>query len=179
MSEEEIRQKWQKNLMLKPRLEKVTINMSIGKSGEPLEKASKVLEQLTEQKPCKRKAKKTIRDFGIRKGEPISCLVTLRGEKSRVFLAKAFRALDNKLSKESFDNYGSFSFGIKEHIDIPGTKYMPELGIFGMDVCVSLGRAGYRVKRRHRAKSRVGLKHLLTPEEGMLFAKEELRVEIT
>ena len=178
MSEEEMRQKWQTNPMLRPKLEKVTVNMSIGKSGEPLEKASKILEQLTGQKPCKRKAKKTIRDFGIRKGEPISCLVTLRGEKARVFLSKAFRAVDNKISKGSFDLYGNFSFGIKEHIDIPGTKYMPELGIFGMDVCVSLGRAGYRVKRRHHAKSKVGLDHILTPEEGMLFAKDELGVEI-
>ncbi len=179
MSEDETHQKWQRNTMLRPRLEKVTVNMSIGKSGEPLEKASKILEQLTEQKPSKRKAKKTIRDFGIRKGEPISCLVTLRGEKSRAFLIRVFKAVDNKVSKDSFDSSGSFSFGIKEHIDIPGTKYMPELGIFGMDVCVSLARAGYRVKRRHRAKSRVGAKHILTPEEGMIFAREELGVEIT
>ena len=164
--------------MLKPKLEKVTVNMGVGKSGEPLEKASKILEQLTEQKPSKRKAKKTIRDFGIRKGEPISCMVTLRGQKSRAFLAKAFKAVDNKLSKEIFDNYGNFSFGIKEHIDIPGTKYMPELGIFGMDVCVSVGRAGYRVKRRHHAKSRVGSKHMLTREDGIAFAREELGVEV-
>jgi large subunit ribosomal protein L5 len=176
MSEES--QSLQRNPMLKPKLEKVTVNMGVGKSGEPLEKASKILEQLTEQKPSKRKAKKTIRDFGIRKGEPISCMVTLRGQKSRAFLAKAFKAVDNKLSKEIFDNYGNFSFGIKEHIDIPGTKYMPELGIFGMDVCVSVGRAGYRVKRRHHAKSRVGSKHMLTREDGIAFAREELGVEV-
>ena len=44
MSDEEIRKKWQGNLMLKPRIEKVTVNMSVGKSGEPLERAAKVLE---------------------------------------------------------------------------------------------------------------------------------------
>jgi len=164
--------------MLKPRIEKVTVNMSVGKSGEPLEKAAKVLEQLTQQRPCKRKAKKTIRDFGIRKGEPIACLLTLRGEKARDFLKKAFQAIDNKLSRDRFDRYGNFSFGIKEHIEIPGTKYVPELGIHGMDVSVTLGRPGYRVKRRHHATSKIGLSHLLTRDEATLFIEDEFGVEI-
>ena len=178
MSEEEIRNKWNENPMLKPRIEKVTVNISVGKSGEPLEKAATVLKQLTDQQPCKRKAKKTIRDFGIRKGEPIACLATLSGKKAREFLKKTFRAVDNKLSKDSFDRYGNFSFGIKEHIEIPGTKYVPELGIWGMDVSASLGRLGYRVKRRRRAKSKIGPSHLLTAEEAMLFIKDEFEVEI-
>jgi len=178
LSEEEIRKKWNENPMLKPRIEKVTVNISVGKSGEPLEKAATVLKGLTDQQPCKRKAKKTIRDFGIRKGEPIACLVTLRKEKAKDFLKKAFRAVDNKLSKDSFDRYGDFSFGIKEHIEIHGTKYVPELGIYGMDVSVALGRPGYRVKRRHRAKSKIGSDHLLTAEEAMLFIKDEFEVEI-
>lgn len=178
MSEEEIRKKWRKDPMLKSKIEKVTVNISVGKSGEPLEKASKILEQLTEQTPCKRKAKKTIRDFGIRKGEPIACVVTLRKEKARNFLQKAFHTVDNKLSKGCFDRHGNFSFGIKEHIEIPGTKYLPELGIYGMDVSVTLGRPGYRVKRRHRARSKVGLDHLLTLEDTMLFVKDEFGVEI-
>ena len=178
MSEEEIHKKWNENPMLKPRIEKVTVNISVGKSGEPLEKAATVLKGLTDQQPCKRKAKKTIRDFGIRKGEPIACLVTLRKEKAKDFLKKAFRAVDNKLSKDSFDRYGDFSFGIKEHIEIHGTKYVPELGIYGMDVSVALGRPGYRVKRRHRAKSKIGSDHLLTAEEAMLFIKDEFEVEI-
>ena len=81
--------------MLKTKIEKVTVNISVGKSGEPLEKASTILKQLTDQTPCKRKAKKTVRDFGIRKGEPIACLVTLRGEKAKTFLTKALQAVDN------------------------------------------------------------------------------------
>jgi large subunit ribosomal protein L5 len=178
VSIEEIRRKWQDNAMLKPRIEKVTVNMAVGKSGEILERATKVLEQLTGQRPCKRKAKKTIRDFGIRKGEPITCIVTLRKEKAREFLKKAFYALDNKISKEKFDNYGNFSFGIKEHIEMPGTKYVPELGIHGMDVCVTLCRPGYRVKKRRQAKSDVGSMHKLAPEEAVLFIKEEFGVEI-
>lgn len=166
------------NPMLKTKIEKVTVNISVGKSGEPLEKASTILKQLTDQTPCKRKAKKTVRDFGIRKGEPIACLVTLRGDKAKDFLMKALQAVDNKISKSSFDRHGNFSFGIKEHIDIPGTKYVPQLGIFGMDISISLGRHGYRVNRRHRAKSKIGKNHLLKAEEAISFVKEELEVEI-
>jgi large subunit ribosomal protein L5 len=164
--------------MLKPQIEKVTINMSVGKSGRPLEQAVTILRELTNQKPSKRVAKKTVREFGIRKGESIACVVTLRKEKAEQFLRKAFQAVENKLSKYGFDSQGNFSFGIKEHIDIPGTKYVPSLGIQGMDVSVSLGRPGYRVKRRHRAKSKVGKAHLLTAEEAKLFIKDEFDVEI-
>ena len=178
MLDEKIREKWQKNPMLKPRIEKVTVNISVGKAGAPLEKATKILEQLTEQRPCKRKAKKTIRDFGIRRGEPISCLVTLRKGKARNFLEKVFQAIDNQLLEKCFDKNGNFSFGIKEHIEIPGTKYVPELGIYGMDISVSLRRAGYRVKHRHRTKSKIGASHIVRPEEAMSFIKEEFKVEI-
>ena len=164
--------------MLKPRIEKVTVNISVGKSGEPLEKAAKVLEKLTGQRPCKRKAKQTIRDFGIRRGEPIACLVTLRGEKAKNFLKRALQAVDSKLSRHCFDRYGNFSFGIREHIEIPGTKYVPELGIYGMDVSVTLGRPGYRVKRRRHARSKIGSRHLLMRHEATLFIKDEFGVEI-
>ena len=166
------------NPMLKPLIEKVTINMSVGKSGSPLEQAMTIIKQLTDQKPSKRKAKKTIREFGIRKGESIACLVILRGANAEEFLKKAFNAVENKLSKYCFDRQGNFSFGIKEHINIHGIKYVPELGIHGMDISVSLGRAGYRVKRRHRQRSKIGKYHLLTSEEAILFIKDEFDVEI-
>jgi len=178
LAEDEIIAKWQKNPMIKPRIEKVVVNMSVGKSGEPLEAAMKILEELTGQKPCRRKARKTIRDFGIRKGEPIACLVTLREERARNFLKKAFQAVDNKLSESCFDARGNFSFGVKEHIEIPGTRYRPELGIYGMDISVALERLGYRVKRRHRLKSKVGTKHILTPNEAMRLIKDEFGIEI-
>ena len=168
----------QENPMLQTKIDKVVVNISVGKSGEPLEKASKILKQLTGQNPCKRRAKKTIRDFGIRKGEPIACLVTLRKERARAFLEKAFQAVDNKIPKNCFDRFGNFSFGIKEHIEIPGPKYVPELGIHGMDISVSLNRSGYRVKHRHRAKSKIGASHTVRSEETMSFIKEEFGVEI-
>ncbi|MGQ9530394.1 MAG: 50S ribosomal protein L5 [Candidatus Bathycorpusculaceae bacterium] len=169
---------WEENPTLKPKIEKVVVNISVGKSGDPLEKAAKVLKELTGQTPCKRKAKKTIRDFGIRRGEPISCIVTLRKQRAMEFLKKVLPVIDNKISKEKFDREGNFSFGIKEHIEISGVKYDPEIGIFGMDVCVSLSRPGYRVKNRRKGKAQIGSKHILTPQEAMVFVKDNLGVEI-
>jgi large subunit ribosomal protein L5 len=164
--------------MLKPRIEKVVVNISVGKSGEPLEKAAKVLKEITGQTPCKRKAKSSIRDFGIRKGESIACIVTLRKEAAIEFLKKALPVVDNKLSSESFDSQGNFSFGLKEHIELPGVRYDPDVGIFGMDICVTVVRPGYRIKRRRKEKAKIGSKHILTPEESMLFLKNTLGVEI-
>ena len=178
MSTETVERATYKNPMLKPRIEKVVINSCVGRSGEPLEKAMKILEDLTGQKPCIRRAKRTIRDFGIRRKEPIACVVTLRGEKAKDFLKRAFQAIDNKVSKSSFDEYGNLSFGIKEHINIPGTKYNPELGIIGMDISVVLEKPGYRVKRRRRAKTKVGTEHLLSPDEAMSFLEEEFGIQI-
>ena len=178
MATEDISARWQGKPMLMPRIEKVVVNISVGKSGEPLEKATKILQELTGQKPCIRRAKKTIRDFGLRKKEPTACIVTLRGENVQVFLKKALQAVDNKISEKAFDEHGNFAFGIKEHISIPGTKYSPELGIVGMNVAVALNRPGYRVKRRHRAKSDVGSDHLLDRDEAILSVKNMFGVEV-
>lgn len=179
MSEEEITRKWEENPMLKPRIEKVVVNISVGKSGEQLEKAAKVLKDLTGQNPCKRKARKTVRDFGIRKGEPIACIVTLRKQKATEFLKEALTVLDNKISKNCFDEHGNFCFGIKEHIELPGVKYDPDIGIFGMDVCVSLSHPGGHVKNRRIKKTKVGSKHILTVEEAKVFVKDTLGVEFS
>jgi large subunit ribosomal protein L5 len=164
--------------MLKPKIEKVVVNISVGKSGEPLEKATRVLKEITGQTPCKRRAKDSVRDFNIRKGESIACIATLRDEKALEFLNKALPIVDKKLSARSFDKQGNFSFGLKEHIELPGVKYDPDVGIFGMDVCVSMIRPGYRVKSRRKHKAKIGSKHVLTPEESMTFARETFGVEI-
>src|SRR4030066_360809 len=170
--------KWEEQPMLKPRIEKVVVNLNVGKSGEPLEKASKVWKELTNQTPVKKKAKKTIRDFGIRQGEAIACVVTLRKQKAIDFLKKVLPVIDNKISRSSFDKQGNFAFGIKEHIEIAGVKYDPDVGIFGMDVCVTMSDPGTAVKVRRRRKPPVGPKHVLTPEEAVVFAKQALGVEI-
>ena len=169
---------WEDQPMLKPRIDKVVVNLNVGKSGEPLERASEVLLDLTDQKPVKRKAKKTIRDFGIRKGESIACVVTLRKKPAIAFLKKVLPVVDNRISRSSFDGRGNFAFGIKEHIEIAGVKYDPDIGIFGMDVCVSLNRPGHRVKTRRKQKRKIGRKHLLSSDESIVFVKEALGVEI-
>ncbi|HVP26182.1 MAG TPA: 50S ribosomal protein L5 [Candidatus Bathyarchaeia archaeon] len=178
MSEDEIRKQWEVQPMLKPRIEKVVVNLSVGKSGEPLEKAVKVLKEITGRTPCKRKAKTSIRDFGTRKGESIACIATLRRQDAIDFLKKVLPVVDNKISRKSFDKQGNVSFGLKEHIEIPGVKYDPEIGIFGMDVCVTITRPGYRVKSRKMGKTKLGAKHVLKPEEAVVFVKDVLGVEI-
>ncbi len=178
MSEEEIRKKWEDQPMLKPRIEKVVVNLSVGKSGEPLERAATVLKEITGRTPCKRKAKASIRDFGVRKGESIACIVTLRRQEAIDFLKKVLPVVENKISQRSFDGQGNVSFGLKEHIEIPGVKYDPDIGIFGMDVCVTVTRPGYRVKNRKIRQTKLGAKHVLTPEESMVFVRDTLGVEI-
>lgn len=171
-------EKWAKNPMLKPRIAKVTVNIGVGGSGDRLQKAMKVLETLTEQKPVPRKARRTIKEFGIHRGENIAAIVTLRGKNAIEFLNKAFDAIGRRIKASSFDNFGNFSFGIKEHISIPGVKYDPEIGIFGMDVCVTIERPGFRIMRRRRAKSRVPLRHRVSKEEAIEFISKEFNVTI-
>jgi large subunit ribosomal protein L5 len=178
LSEEAMIKKWEMQPMLRPRIEKVVVNLNVGKSGEPLEKAFKVLKEIAGQTPVKKNAKTSIRDFGIRKGEPIACVVTLRRQPAIDFLKKVLPVIDNKINKSSFDDRGNFAFGLKEHIEIPGVKYDPDVGIFGMDICVTLNRPGDRVADRRKRKAKVGHKHVLTPEESILFTKQTLGVEV-
>jgi large subunit ribosomal protein L5 len=175
---EEVQKQWIEHKMRQPRIEKVVVNLNIGKSGEPLERAVRVLDELSGQTPYKAKAKKSIRDWGVREGEPIACVVTLRREKGLAFLKKVLPVIGNKISGRSFDETGNFAFGLKEHIDIAGVKYDPDVGIFGMDVCVSVNRPGQRIKTRRRQTKRVGKKHLLTPEESIEYVRQTLGVEI-
>lgn len=156
---------------------KVVINIGVGRSGEPIEKAKIALNELTGQQPKVCGAKKTVRDFGIHKGEPIGAMVTLRGEKAFEFLKRVMAAKGNVIKASSFDSYGNISFGIHEHIDIPGTRYDPDIGIFGMDVCLALSRPGYRIARR-RNKSNIGKTHRITREDAIGFLKERFGVEI-
>ncbi|WP_297465291.1 50S ribosomal protein L5 [Thermococcus sp.] len=169
---------WEAHPMRKPRIEKVTINIGVGESGERLTKAEKMLQDLVGQKPIRRRAKQTNRDFGIRRGEPIAVKVTLRGEKARQMLDRLLEAVDRKLQTGNFDEHGNFCFGIQEHINIPGVEYDPEIGIFGMDVCVTLERPGFRVAKRKRQRRKIPNRHKLTKEEGIVFAMEEFNVNV-
>src|SRR5574341_1202523 len=95
--------------------------------------AKVVLLQITGQKPSPRHAKATQRDWGVHKGEPIGVAVTLRRKPSLDLIKRLFAAKGNQISGSSFDNFGNLSLGIKEHIDIPGVKYDPTVGILGLN----------------------------------------------
>lgn len=157
---------------------KVVVNITVGESGEPLNRAMTILESLTDQKPVMRRAKQTIRTWGIRKNEPISCMVTLRREKAEALLKKTFPAVNNRINPRSFDRQGNFAFGIREHIDIPGQRYDPNLGIVGMDIMATVERPGYRVARKRRAKSKISHSHRVTREESIEFIKRSFGVEV-
>lgn len=159
-------------------VDKIVINIGVGKSGEPIEKAKKALLELTGQQPAVRGAKKTVRDFGIHKGEPIGTIITLRREPALEFLRRVIAAKRNVLKASSFDNYGNISLGIHEHIDIPGTKYNPEIGIFGMDVNVVLSRPGYRIAKKSRKNAQIGRTHRINKEEAIDFFKQEFGAEV-
>jgi len=166
------------NPMRTIKLAKVTVHIGVGKSGEELEKARQVLAEITGQKPCSKQAKRTLKDFGIREGEPIACLTTLRGDNAAAFLKRGLEAAGNVLKASSFDDNGNFAFGIKEHIEIPGTKYVPELGIFGMDIIGTLERPGFRIKRRRIRRSRIGKTHRISKEEAIKFVTEHFGTKI-
>jgi large subunit ribosomal protein L5 len=158
-------------------VDKLVINIGVGKSGEPIEKAKKALTELTGNKPAVRGAKKSVRDFGIHKGEPIGVVVTMRRDQAVDFLKRVIAAKKNVLKASSFDNYGNISIGIHEHIDIPGTKYNPEIGIFGMDVSIVLVRPGYRISRKSRKSAKIGKSHRITKEDAIAFFKQEFGAE--
>lgn len=160
------------------RIDKVTVNIATGKSGEPLEKAKKVLNQLTQKTPATKKAKKAIKDFGVRKGEPIAAVVTLRGKDAGEFLRRALDAVSNKVNETSFDDYGNFSFGIKEHIEIPGTRYVPELGIFGATIHVTMGRPGYRIRSRRIRPAKIGHHHYVSREDAVKFMQDNFGTNV-
>ncbi len=159
------------NIMQRPRIEKVVVNCCVGESGPRLEKAKKILESLVGQTPEVRRARKTIRGFGIHKGEPIALRVTLRKQRAMDFLKRALAAVNNTLKRSSFDEKGNVSFGIKEHLDIPGTRYDPELGIIGMDVTIHLTKPGYRVKKRRVKRSKIGRRQMVGKDEAIEFIK--------
>ncbi|MEM2925261.1 MAG: 50S ribosomal protein L5 [Methanocellales archaeon] len=174
---EAIENKEKINPMRRPRIEKITINIGVGEGGKKLENAQKILQQITGQKAVLTKAKKSIPGFGIKKKERIGCKLTLRGNAAKNFLKTALK-IKGKLSESCFDKEGNFAFGIEEHTDFPGVEYNPEVGIFGMDIAVSLKRPGYRVAKRRVAKCKIPRIHRLTKEEAIAYVKEEFGVEV-
>jgi large subunit ribosomal protein L5 len=168
----------EKNVMRVPRIEKIVVNIGVGEAGERLQKAEKVLEMVSKQKPKTTFAKVTNRDLGVREGMPIGCKVTLRGELAEDFLNRALTIRERRVAKYSFDKEGNMNFGVSDYTDFEGMRYDPEIGIFGMDVCVSIQRPGKRVSRRRIMKKKIPKEHRMTREEAVAFMREQYKVEV-
>jgi large subunit ribosomal protein L11e len=152
------------------KIEKVVVNICVGESGDRLTRASRVLKELTEQNPVFSEARLTVRTFGIRRNEKIATYATVRGKQAEEILDKGLQVKEYELKDRNFSSSGHFGFGIDEHIDL-GLKYDPAVGIYGMDIYVVLGRPGFRVSKRKRVNSRIGLKHRITKEEAQKWFK--------
>jgi ribosomal protein S14 len=81
-------------------------------------------------------------------------------------------AKGNQVKGKSFDNFGNYSFGINEHIDIPGVKYDPKIGILGLGISVTLTRPGYGIRTRSKHKASVGLSNQRVWSDRSIMAKD-------
>jgi large subunit ribosomal protein L5 len=163
--------------MKKIYIEKVVLNICSGKEQANLDKAVQLLEMLTGKTPIKTVAKKRIAQWGLRPGLPIGTKVTLRGEKAKEIVKQLLEAKENLLKPSQFDDHGNISFGIHEYIDIPDIQYVPEIGVIGLQVCITLTRPGFRIKRK-RLPRKVGKPHQIKKEDSIEYLKSNYNVKI-
>lgn len=135
-----------KNKMQVPKLEKICINIGVGKAKEEaasLKKAQEDIRVISGQQPVITRAKKSISNFKIRQGDPVGCCVTLRRERMFEFLDRlistAFpRVRDfSGLPDKSFDGRGNYSIGIREQIIFPEIDYDKVDRIRGMNITIT------------------------------------------
>jgi len=126
-----------------PNLEKIVINCGVGeaiKNSKVLDVVVDELALITGQRPTRRKAKKSIANFGQREGQEIGASVTLRGPRMWEFLDRLItiaipRIRDFRgLSTRSFDGRGNYSMGVKEQMIFPEIHYDMVDQIHGMDI---------------------------------------------
>jgi large subunit ribosomal protein L5 len=133
------------NIMQVPRLEKIVINMGVGRATQQpslLEGAVRDLTEITGQKPLVTRAKKSIAGFKLREGNAIGAKVTLRGDRMWEFLDRLislaiprirdFRGLPNN----SFDGRGNYTFGVTEQLIFPEIDYDKVDTTRGMDITI-------------------------------------------
>ena len=159
------------------KLEKITLSCGTGTDPSKLEKAYKLLSILSGEKPVRTRTTKRIPAFDIRPGLQIGCKVTLRKTKAKELLKRLLDSVGNKLKAKQICP-GYLAFGIKEYIEIPGTIYDREIGIMGLEVCVTLARAGKRVEKRRIKKGKIPQRHKITKEETIEFIKQNFNTEI-
>jgi large subunit ribosomal protein L5 len=134
------------NSMAVPHVKKVTVNIGLGEASanvKLLDTAAAELGQITGQKPVITRAKKSIANFKIRKGMPIGCMVTLRGERMYEFLDRLSsivlpRVRDFKgLPPNSFDGRGNYTLGLKDQLVFPEIDYTRVDKIKGMNITIT------------------------------------------
>jgi large subunit ribosomal protein L5 len=165
------------NIMRIPRIDKVVL--SAGATGNDLDKAFKLLELISERKPqiIKSGPKKRIPAFGVKPNMSLGVNVTLRGQEATDILKKLLGAIDNSLKNKQIDT-NHFSFGIDEYINIPGMKYVREIGIRGFNVTVVFERQGVRVKKKKAKEGKLPRKQHINPKEIISFMKGKFNTEI-
>ena len=134
-----------RNVMEVPKVEKIVLNVGLGEAIQNiklLDAAQKELSVITGQKPVITKAKKSIASFKLRKGVPIGCKVTLRGDRMYEFLDRLIsialpRIRDFKgISGKSFDGRGNYSLGLKEQFIFPEINYDKVEMVHGLDITI-------------------------------------------
>ena len=135
-----------KNIMEVPMLTQISVNMGIGDAKDnpkKLESAIQELTLITGQKPVTTYSRKDISNFKIRKGFPVGCKVTIRGNRMYDFMERLIsialpRTRDFRgLSIKSFDGRGNYSFGVKEQIIFTEIDYDKIDSVRGMDITFS------------------------------------------
>jgi large subunit ribosomal protein L5 len=133
------------NIMEVPRLEKIVVNMGVGKATQQqslIEGAVRDLEVITGQKPVVTRARKSIAGFKLREGQPIGAKVTMRGDRAWEFLDRLIalaipRIRDFRgLSATSFDGHGNYTFGVTEQLIFPEIDYDRVDTTRGMDITI-------------------------------------------
>ncbi|PSP75929.1 50S ribosomal protein L5 [Halobacteriales archaeon QS_3_64_16] len=162
--------------MREPRTEKCVVHMNVGEGGRTLASAEEILEDITGQGSVRTTATRASQDFGTRPGTPVGAKVTLRNERAREFLEKALPLVT--LSRSQFDETGNVSFGIAEHTEFPDQEYDPNVGIYGLDVTVSLARPGYRVSKRGVGSRSLPAKHRLDTADAIAFLEAAFDAEV-
>jgi large subunit ribosomal protein L5 len=133
------------NVMEVPRLEKIVVNMGVGRATQQpslIEGAQRDLEVITGQRPVVTRAKKSIAGFKLRAGMPIGVRVTLRGDRAWEFLDRLIslaipRIRDFRgLPPRSFDGRGNYTFGVTEQLIFPEVDYDRIDTVRGMDITI-------------------------------------------
>jgi len=166
------------NLARQIKIEKVTLNIGAGKDQTKLEKGIRLINNIAGRAPVKTFTRKRIQEWGLRPGLPIGCKLTLRKDKATELLKKLLESKSYTLQPSNFDDEGNISFGISEYIDVPGVKYDPDIGIMGFQVCITLKRNGFRIKKRAMKKHAIPRKHRIKKDEAIDFMKGSFNLKL-